>query len=67
MTIKEKAEELVKKLLSFKFAIFVITCVLRIIGVVGNVEWLTVTGMVITGHVGMKALHITRNDEECGG
>lgn len=71
MTIKEKAQELVKSLLSFKFVIFVITCVMRGINAVGNVEWVTVTGMVVTGHVGMKALYMKHNNtttnEECGG
>ena len=58
------------KLLSFKFVIFLITCVLRICGIVGNVEWLTVTGIVLGTHAGMKGLHSVidkKHEDECGG
>jgi hypothetical protein len=65
--LKKRVLELAKKILSFKFLIFVITCVLRMCGTVGATEWLTVTCLVLTGHVGMKALHTVQGNTECGG
>lgn len=69
-TIKQRTIELVEKLISFKFVIFIITCILRVCGVIGNAEWLTVTGLVLGGHVGMKGIHTILNRQmnqgECG-
>lgn len=53
--IRFKAEQLVEKLLSFKFVIFIITTILRCVGVIGNAEWLTVTTVVLAGHEGQKS------------
>lgn len=65
--LKAKALALAEKLLSFKFVIFAITCVMRCAGAVGSTEWTAVAGMVLAGHCGMKALHLSKGQEECGG
>lgn len=71
--LKKRFTELIEKLLSFKFVMFSITTVLRILNYVGNTEWLAVTLAVITGHVGMKGLHSVIDSKdiedpaECGG
>jgi hypothetical protein len=76
MTVKEKAKELVKSLLSFKFVIFLITCAMRAADRIGGTEWLYVTIVISGGHMGMKVLHMKHNNnvasinntnEECGG
>ena len=55
--IKFRLKRLIEKLLSFKFAMFVITTVLRIFGCIGNAEWLTIAIFVIGGHMGMKTFY----------
>lgn len=73
-TMKERSREFVKKLMSFKNYIFVITCAMTILGWLPWQAWLSVTGIVLGCNTGMKALHI-RSDErrqehiglECGG
>ena len=49
-----------EKLLSFKFAMFVIATVLRIFGFIGNGEWLAVALFVLGGQMGLKAFYKVR-------
>ena len=55
--IKIRFRMLIEKLLSFKFAIFAISTVLRIFNIIGNREWLTIAVFVIGGHMGMKTFY----------
>lgn len=54
--ISFRAKRLIEKLLSFKFVIFLITTFLRAFEIIGNVEWLTITSIVLAGHEGQKGL-----------
>ena len=67
--IKWRLKDLAEKLLSFKFVMVLITTLLRILGFVGNAEWLTVTTIVITGREISKGINgFTRgkNEEKLG-
>lgn len=65
--MKERIKELIEKILSFKFLMFVIASVFRIKGFIGNTEWLTITMTVICGHIGMKGVHTVMDKRgECG-
>lgn len=54
--IKWRLRDLVEKLLSFKFVMFVITTVLRCFNIIGNAEWLTIATVVIAGHETQKGI-----------
>ena len=47
--ISFRFQRLVEKMLSIKFVIFIVTTVLRCLGVIGNAEWLTIALTVIAG------------------
>ena len=62
--IRWRAEQLVEKLLSVKFVIFVVATVLLCCGVLGCAEWLTIALAVIVGREAQKFMGRKRNDEE---
>lgn len=71
--IKIRAEMLLEKLLSFKFVIFAVATVLKIMNVIGGGEWLAVASIVLAGHEGQKGLskflerEEARSENDCGG
>jgi len=62
--IKWRAEKLVEKLLSVKFAIFVVATVLLCCGVLGCAEWLTIALAVLAGREAQKFLGRNKSNEE---
>ena len=62
--IRWRAEQLVEKLLSVKFVIFVVATVLLCCGVLGCAEWLTIALAVIAGREAQKYIERKKNNEE---
>ena len=62
--IRCRAEQLVEKLLSVKFVIFVVATVLLCCGVLGCAEWLTIALAVIAGREAQKFIERKKNNEE---
>ena len=62
--IRWRAEQLVEKLLSVKFVIFVVATVLLCCGILGCGEWLTIALAVIAGREAQKFIGRKKSNEE---
>ncbi len=62
MNIYKRLKSLCAKLLSFKFVIFLITCLMRMAKFIDGTEWVTVAVVTLAGHVGMKYVHTVQGD-----